>query len=543
MKYKFSELVDLQSVSKLFGHFYEATGVKCDVFGRDGTPLTRSAWENICVDFHRKNPRTCRLCVESDTNVANSLLRDKKYAIYKCKNGLMDAAAMIMVGGEHIANVFAGQVFFEPPDLDWFRRRAREFGFDQARYLEAVLKVPIMPRDRIETVLKYLSRLAEFLGELGLRHLKQLEAEEAFRMSENEYRNIFENSIEGIFRVGPDGKYMNVNPAQAQTYGFDSPEQLMMHAPEAASHLFLKPEDRRRFCELLEEQGVVKGFEGEACTKDGHKIWVSVSARTMKNETGSKTYEGTVENITDRKTAEIGMMEAQAHLENLSRGLLKKMEIERRYIAHELHDEIGQALTVVKMSLESLRGLSARSELTTRIDESVQVIDAAMEQVRDLSVNLRPAVLDDLGLVAALRWLVISMSRKSGLAIRFEVEDEDMEPGISSWIASACFRVTQEAVTNVVRHAKASHISVGLQTRGNKLELTVCDDGVGFDVKSAQDRQARGESFGLLGMQQRVALSGGSLRVVSSLGSGTRIVAHFPLGEINAEENDTSLDN
>ncbi len=203
------------------------------------------------------------------------------------------------------------------------------------------------------------------------------------------------------------------------------------------------------------------------------------------------------------------------------------MEIERHYVAYELHDEIGQALTAVKLNLESIRCLPDNGELARRLDDSVSVIDRALQQVRDLSLNLRPAVLDDLGLLAALRWLVNSMTSKSGLEIRFE--SDEIEPRLSREIETACFRVAQEAITNVLRHARASRITVLVRKGKDAVSLIVSDDGVGFDTRSAIARCVSGGSFGLLGMEERVTLSGGRFEVESTLDKGSRIFAHFPL--------------
>ena len=203
------------------------------------------------------------------------------------------------------------------------------------------------------------------------------------------------------------------------------------------------------------------------------------------------------------------------------------MEIERHYVAYELHDEIGQALTAVKLNLESIRSLPGVNGLDKHLEESVAVIDRALQQVRDLSLNLRPSVLDDLGLMAALRWLVNSMTSKSGLEILFE--SDEIEPRLSKEIETACFRVAQEAITNVLRHAHASRITVLLQKEEDALRLTVSDNGIGFDARAAQARCVNGGSFGLLGMEERVTLSGGTFVVESDSGQRERIMAHFPL--------------
>ena len=215
------------------------------------------------------------------------------------------------------------------------------------------------------------------LGELGLRHLKQLEAEEALRESERKYRNIFENAVEGVFQAGPDGRFLDINPALARMHGFDSPGK-MMATRSLTTDLFADPKDGLRFSRLLNEKGLVEAFEVQSVTGNGSRIWLSMNAKAVQDERGNPYYEGIVENITDRKQAELRMRATQNRLETLSRTLLKKMEIERHYVAYELHDEIGQALTAVKLNLESIRSLPDNSELVCRLDDSVSVIDRAL---------------------------------------------------------------------------------------------------------------------------------------------------------------------
>jgi signal transduction histidine kinase len=277
---------------------------------------------------------------------------------------------------------------------------------------------------------------------------------------------------------------------------------------------------------LLKERGLVEAFEAQIDRRDGSKIWVSLSARALRDKTGRTFYEGIVENISERKKAELEMKSTQSRLKTLSRTLLRKMETERHYVAYELHDQIGQALTAVQMKLESMRSEFRPFGLDGYLDEGIGVIDGAMEQVRDLSLNLRPAVLDDLGLPAALRWLVNSTGRKRNMEISFSAEDT--EPRLPKEIEVACFRVAQEATTNILRHAQASKMAVRLERDSDWVTLTVRDDGAGFDVKSAQARCVKGGSFGLLGMEERVSLLGGLFKIQSNPGRGTSIMARFP---------------
>ncbi|HLG15497.1 MAG TPA: PAS domain S-box protein [Blastocatellia bacterium] len=215
-------------------------------------------------------------------------------------------------------------------------------------------------------------------------------------------------------------------------------------------------------------------------------------------------------------------------LESLSRQLMEAQETERRHLARELHDEIGQALTAVKLNLQALQqSLSAR-ELKSRLDECIGIADRTLQQVRNLSIDLRPSMLDDIGLVSALRWYVDRFGQRSGINAQFSAARLARLP---SEIETACFRVAQESLTNVVRHSRARQVGVELKRRDGELELGIRDDGIGFDAHEARARAARGESFGLLGMEERVALVGGRIEILSAPEKGTEIRASFPVGK------------
>jgi PAS domain S-box-containing protein len=210
----------------------------------------------------------------------------------------------------------------------------------------------------------------------------------------------------------------------------------------------------------------------------------------------------------------------------LSRRLLEVQETERRHIARELHDEIGQALTALKLNLEAL-GLSSPASLSSRFEETMGIADGVMERARDLSVSLRPSILDDLGLTAAVRWYVRREADRARLEA--DLDFEPFEPRAAPEIETTCFRIVQEAVTNAIRHAKAGRLCVRLSCRDGALEVTIRDDGVGFDVGHARLRAVHGESLGLVGLQERATLVGGRIEIVSALGDGTEIRARLPL--------------
>jgi signal transduction histidine kinase len=218
--------------------------------------------------------------------------------------------------------------------------------------------------------------------------------------------------------------------------------------------------------------------------------------------------------------------EANARLRQLSQRVLEVQEAERAAIARELHDEIGQALTAIKLDAQSLAERAAGPD-AQRLRRCVSIVDATLAQVRSLALELRPPHLDQIGLPAALRDLTDRMAASAAIDGRFESSAEDVAPGPD--LATTAFRVVQEALTNVVRHAKASGVTVELGQRDGELTLAVSDDGRGFDVEAAERHARRGASLGLLGMRERATLAGGWLRLRSSPGQGTRVEAGFPM--------------
>ena len=223
---------------------------------------------------------------------------------------------------------------------------------------------------------------------------------------------------------------------------------------------------------------------------------------------------------------------------------MEVQESERRLIARELHDEIGQALTAVKINLQAVQRLPEASSLGAFPAENMHIVDHILQQVRDLSLDLRPSLLDDLGLVAALRWYVDRQARRSGFAAQVDTHPSEMH--LPPDLETACFRIVQEALTNVVRHARAKRVWVAARQAAAELQLVIRDDGVGFDVGTARERAVHGESLGLLGMEERALLVGGHLDIASTPALGTEVRARFALhtppaaGVRGAKRRDTS---
>ncbi len=235
-----------------------------------------------------------------------------------------------------------------------------------------------------------------------------------------------------------------------------------------------------------------------------------------------------VEDRAERRRAEAAREEYSRKLLALSRRLVTAQETERRHIARELHDEIGQTLTLAQLNLQAvLASPTIDPAQKNQLQECLTAVDRVLEQVHDISLNLRPSMLDDLGLEAALRWYTNRQAALVGIEADFIAQP--LPRRLDARIETECFRIAQEALTNVVRHAQATKVKVELQHSAGRLQLRVSDNGVGFDVSGNRARAVRGTSLGLLSMEERAALAGGNLEIISAPGQGTAIQAWLPL--------------
>ena len=237
----------------------------------------------------------------------------------------------------------------------------------------------------------------------------------------------------------------------------------------------------------------------------------------------------------ERKRAEEHASRQSRQMEGLSRRLLRLQEVERHQLALDLHDQLGQVLTGIRLNLQRVQRDRDAAKAGARLSEAIGMLDGALGQVRQWSFDLRPPLLDDLGLVSALRWYLDRQIREFVIP---HLKAPRREKRFPSEIETTCFRVAQEALTNVVRHAKATHVWIEIGHTTRELQLGIRDDGVGFDVVAARSRAAGGGSLGLLGMQERVRLCGGSLEITSSPGAGTKLLATIPLIDSKTERHE-----
>jgi PAS domain S-box-containing protein len=353
---------------------------------------------------------------------------------------------------------------------------------------------------------------------IGQNITERKRAEEAMREAEQKYRELFENAKDATYVHDLAGRYTSINPAAEALSGYSRDEILGRPFTD-----FLAPEHRgpagENLCRKLREEGETT-YEAEVITKDGRRVPVEINSRLIRKNGVLLGVQGTARDITERKRA-------QEAMRSYSRRLIEAQETERQSIARELHDEIGQVLTAVRINLQSAQRSSGTEAYLLRIEDSIVVVDEALKRVRELSLQLRPSLLDDLGLTAALRWYADRYALRTGFTVQVLSDCETVR--LRRELETACFRITQEALTNIARYTEATRVLVELRRAEGMLTLVIKDDGPGFDVDALFRNASAGEALGLRGMEERALAVEGRFEINSEPGQGTEVRVTFPL--------------
>lgn len=425
------------------------------------------------------------------------------------------------------------------PALHRLQKRVNGRRESESAFLPFLL---VTPRQNVRIIHQYLWKTVDELlispiekvelqarVEIGLRTRRlSLDLQ---KQGEDKYRHIFENAIEGIFQITPDGHLITANPALARMLGYDSPEELIRSITDLQRQLYVDPAKRLEFKRQLETSGVVQGFEAQLYRKDGSTRWNSVNTGAVRDASGAVLYyEGTVEDISERKKAE-------AERRKMRKGIIEAQEAERRRIARELHDDVCQRLSAMKLHLGALENSIGKNNqaILPKLRMIKQHVDMNIAEVRRISLHLRPTALDDLGLIKALRQLCNEFHKAHHLAISLRAVNS-LSALCDARMGIALYRIVQEGLSNISKHAQATKASVKLSHRQNGLTLDIEDNGKGFILEKMKAPRAAGHQLGLLNMKERSELLGGTFRVESAHQKGTRIHVEIPLGSHEAYE-------
>jgi PAS domain S-box-containing protein len=364
--------------------------------------------------------------------------------------------------------------------------------------------------------------LEKRVNELERKIVERKHSEEALRGSEEKYKALTEHSLTGIF-IHQDAKYVYVNNRFAEIHGYTSEELL------GKNHLLLvHPNQRKtikeRTLKRLKGEYVPRQYEVRRLRKDRQTIWCETMTTRIQYK-GNFAIMGNIIDVSKRKQAEEELKVSGQQLRDLSAYLQSSREQERTSIAREVHDDLGQALTALKMDFFWLEKRLPKeiAPLIEKTKSMEKLLDTAIESVERIITQLRPGILDDLGLAEAIEWQAGDFQSRTGVKCRVALDLRDTV--LEKEHSTAIFRIIQEALTNVARHANAAMVRISLKKKARELMLEVKDNGKGIPKKKI----SHPKSFGLMGIHERAHVLGGKSKIRGLRNKGTTVTVIIPV--------------
>lgn len=369
---------------------------------------------------------------------------------------------------------------------------------------------------------------------LGKKMIREEALALALGDSRSRLQGIIDSAMDAIITVDEQQRIVLFNPAAEKMFGCPEADALGASLDRFIPARF-RPQHRQHMADFGATGSSNRTMGGNmniaACRANGEEFPADISISQVERD-GHKLFTAIVREITARRRAEAELERSHQQLRDLTSSLETVREDERTRIARELHDELGQQLTGLKMDLSWMESRlpEGNGELAAKVDSMKKLINTTVASTRRISAELRPLVLDDLGLAAALDWLASDFTRRSGLEVILDIGPDEWL--LDNALATVIFRIAQESLTNVARHAAASRVRISLVRSGGRLILVVADNGRGM----APDATEKRGHFGLLGMAERVRALAGELNISSRPGEGTTLTVSIPLPDEQAAE-------
>jgi len=353
-------------------------------------------------------------------------------------------------------------------------------------------------------------------------------AVEALHESEERYRSLFATSLDAVLLTVPDGRILAANEAACRMFG-RSEEEIIL-----AGRSGIMDASDSRLALAMEERARTGKFRGELTfvNKDGTTFPGEVSSAVFTDRHGLPRTSMVIRDVSERRVAEEELRASCEQLRALAASLQAVREEERTHVAREIHDVLAQELTRLKIDLVWLErrlakpGKAAAPEaLAARVSEMSQMVDAAIHSVQRIATGLRPAVLDSLGLCATVEWQARDFQDRTGIPCLASVPKKGL--AVDRDTATATFRILQESLTNVLRHAQATRVEILLRQEAGQLILRISDNGRGIPTETLSSPL----SIGLAGMRERALLLNGQFKIRSRPGSGTTLEVRLPLSK------------
>jgi len=422
-----------------------------------------------------------------------------------------------------------------PPEAHREREWSKKYGF------RALLFVPMILKGFLYGTLGFYGQVGEekdwsphfvsllnLVADVFVSVLERKRAEETQRLQSE----ITANMSEGVYLIQTsDMVIVYTNPKFAEMFGYGPDEMVGQHVSIVNAPTDLTPEQTvKAIRSEIEKGGGYWQGEVKNIKKDGKPFWCHASVSVFDHPEYGEVLVTVHTDITERKLAEEELQKSREELNNLAAHLQSVREMERTSIAREIHDELGQALTVLKMDLFWLRKRLPEDQTPYlgKIQSMVDLTDRTIDTMKRISTDLRPSMLDDLGLVAAIQWQAEEFEKRMGIKCDAAFDFEEIE--LDEQKRTAIFRIFQETLTNIARHADATRTRIYLRKRAKNLELEVRDNGKGITEEQISNPKA----YGLIGMRERVQFLEGEVTISGAPDRGTKVLVKIPLADIGA---------
>jgi PAS domain S-box-containing protein len=547
-----AKIIDLPALQIMMDDLYEVTKIGFSLIDLKGNVLVGTGWQDICTNFHRKNPQTLKNCLESDLKLTEGV-KEGEYRVYKCKNGLVDMVTPLYIDGKHVANIFSGQFLFkgENEDFDRFVGQSEKYGFDKKAYLNALKNAPRWDRGKVECLMKFYTKLTNMISKKGLTNLKLAilleEEKETQQELENSQKDL--NRAQGVAKIGSWRVHVQGDLFWSnETYRiFGVPKGTPM--TYGAFLKFIHPDD----CKYVDEQwqAALKGKPYDIEHRvivDGKTFWVCEKA-DLEFDCDGKLLGGfgTVQDITERKIMQQSLEEYSKNLEVIVEERTKQLQEAQRLAAigqtagmvgHDIRNPlqaIASDVYLLKSDLSTMPECEIKHsvrESLEGIEKNVYYINKIVADLQDFARPLNPHFEE-----TDLKLIVDEVLRKKELHENVKVNVQ-IETTVDKFITDSTFisRIIHNLVNNAVQAMpRGGNLTIHTYKEASDTVISVKDTGVGIPeaVKGKLftpmfTTKSKGQGFGLAVVKRMTEALNGTVTFESIEGNGTTFIVRFP---------------
>jgi len=539
-----TKLIDIPALQKMMEDLFGVTKIGFALIDLEGKILAATGWQEICTDFHRRNSLTFQNCLESDLRLTEGV-KEGEYRIYKCKNGLNDLVTPLFIGGQHIANIFSGQFFFEDETVDktFFAKQSEKYGFEKEAYLNALLKVPRWQRNHIEVLMRFYTKLTYMLSKTGLGNLQLTENQEDLNRAQAVAKT-------GSWRVRVNGDLF----WSEETYRmFGIPSVTKM-----TYDLFLEtihPDDRKYVADKW--QAALKGEPYNVEHRiivEGKTYWVNEKAEIEFDSTGKLLGGfGTVQDITEQKTNQEALEQAQNKLQEYATNLeriveerTKRLQDSERLAAigqtagmvgHDIRNPLQAIVGDLYFTKKTLNQLPENEQKQSviedldAIEKNIAYINKIVADLQDFARPLNPHA-ETTNLKQVIDDLLSTNDLPTNVKVSVKVETENVVTD-STFINRIMYNLVNNAVQAMPNGGK---LTIHSFKEANDLVIQVKDTGAGIP-EAVKDKlftpmfttKSKGQGFGLVVVKRMTESLGGTVTFDSQEGKGTTFAIRLPI--------------